>query len=140
MEIDSKDFSSWLLSKGLQKTTIKNYLFYFDKFKPYGGLTQEKVRSFMSSPNHINSNCRGFLRNYRKFLMENYREFGLSESERLEISEIDFPKITGRRKSRMRGRQLFLRLRMMKILQIIMNFTENIICSGSTGMMSLLTL
>ena len=100
MEIDSKDFSSWLLSKGLQKTTIKNYLFYFDKFKPYGGLTQEKVRSFMSSPNHINSNCRGFLRNYRKFLMENYREFGLSESERLEISEIDFPKITGRRKSR----------------------------------------
>ncbi len=99
MKIDLKKFEEWLENKGLKQRTVENYIYYFNKFSSEI-FNQETVSRFLAAKENRNSNARGFLVNYKKFLMINYRELGISQELRLEVSEVELPKITGRIKER----------------------------------------
>ena len=101
MKIPIEKFESWLEAKNLKARTIQEYLYYFNKFLPLGGLTQESVSRFLSIKANRNVVARSFLANYQKFLMRNYKEFGINKDIRIEISEIELPKLTGRAKQRL---------------------------------------
>ena len=100
MKTDLNQFVEWLKNKNLKDRTIENYVYYFNKFT-YDSLNQESISKFLSLKQHRNSIARGFLVNYQKFLMVNYKELGLDQDTRIEISEIELPKITGRTKERL---------------------------------------
>lgn len=99
MKIDLIKFEEYLENKGLKKRSVENYIYYFNKFN-FESFNQESISRFLSIKENRNSNSRGFLVNYQKFLMTNYKELGLSQDQRLEIGEVELPKITGRIKQR----------------------------------------
>ncbi|MFX1590259.1 MAG: tyrosine-type recombinase/integrase [Promethearchaeota archaeon] len=55
----------------------------------------------MSEKSNRNSIARSFLINLQKFLMVNYQELGLTHDQRMDISEVELPKLTGRVKKRL---------------------------------------
>lgn len=65
---EREKFIAWLGSKGLKDTSIKNYLFYYDKFEGSTNLTQLKVTRFINrfQNNHV---VRSFINNYRSFFL-----------------------------------------------------------------------
>lgn len=95
-------FEDWLTNKNLKDQTIRNYLYYFHKFVPYyQSFTQVNVSKFLSEKGNRNINARAFIWNLRKFLMVHYKELGLNQEARIEISEVEIPAQTGRTKQRL---------------------------------------
>ena len=101
MKIPIDKFRNYLLNKNLKNKTVEEYLYYFNRFLIYEAFTQENVGRFLSKKENMNGVSRSFLMNLRKFLMINYREMGLSPDNRLEISEIELPQMSGRTKERL---------------------------------------
>jgi integrase len=98
MRIPIDKFESWLINKGLTNRTIENYIYYFNKYV-YDSFTQETVSSFLSKKGNRNTVAKGFLINFKKFLLVHYKELGL-ENIKADIASVEFPKITGRKKQR----------------------------------------
>jgi len=99
MKIAIDSFESWLRNKNLKERTIEEYLYYFNKFLD-DVFNQETVSRFLANKSHRNIVARSFLINLRKFILVNYKELGFSIDQRLEVSEVELPKITGRAKVR----------------------------------------
>ena len=92
-------FTQWLENKNLKERTIENYVYYYNKFT-FDLYNQETVSKFLSQKSNRNSIGRGFLVNLRKFLMVNYKELDISIDQRLDVSEVELPKLSGRPKQR----------------------------------------
>ncbi len=99
MKISIDSFESWLRNKNLKERTIEEYLYYFNKFLD-NVFDQETVSRFLANKSHRNIVARSFLINLRKFILVNYKELGFTIDQRLEASEVELPKITGRAKKR----------------------------------------
>ena len=99
MNITIGKFENWLINKNLKERTIEEYLYYFNKFQD-NVFDQETVSRFLSNKSNRNVVARSFLVNLRKFIHINYKELGFSVDQRLEASEVELPKITGREKKR----------------------------------------
>ncbi len=99
MNIPIEKFESWLINKNLKERTIDEYLYYFNKFT-YDVFNQETISRFLSSKSNRNVVARSLLINLRKFIMVNYQELGFSIEQRLEASEVELPKMTGRAKKK----------------------------------------
>ncbi len=99
MKISIDSFESWLRNKNLKERTIEEYLYYFNKFLD-NVFNQETVSRFLANKSHRNIVARSFLINLRKFILVNYKELGFTIDQRLEVSEVELPKITGRAKKR----------------------------------------
>lgn len=89
-------FIDFLKNKGLKGRTIDNYLLYLPRLG--NAFTQQSVNRLLASPGNQNTNARSFLLNYQKFLLVNAKEFGLDKGS---ISEVELPKLSGRRKVRL---------------------------------------
>lgn len=100
MKIPLDKFEEWLRNKNLKERTIENYLYYFNKFI-YDIFTQETVSKFLSLKQNRNSVARSFLVNLQRFLLVNYEELGFSREAKINISEVELPKLTGRTKQRL---------------------------------------
>lgn len=100
MNIPLDSFETWLREKNLKERSIENYLYYFNKFT-YLTFDQESVSKFLSFKVNRNSIGRSFLVNFQKFLMVNYKELGITQEARFRISEVELPKLTGRKKERL---------------------------------------
>jgi len=101
MKIPIDNFADWLKNKNLKETTIEEYLYYLNKFMPYDSFSQESINKFLSKKDNRNIVARSLLSNLQKYLTVNYKELGLSRDERMEISEVEMPKISGRPKQKM---------------------------------------
>ena len=99
MNIAIDKFDSWLRNKNLKERTIEEYIYYFNKFRD-NVFNQETVSRFLANKSHRNIVARSLLVNLRKFILVNYKELGFSIDQRLEASEVELPKITGREKKR----------------------------------------
>ena len=91
---DKKNWNGWLQAKGLCANTIKQYNKYFDKFE-FDKLSQPYLIEYIN--NHNNNVARAFLKNLLHFVKTG--EF--PKEVKLLISELDIPKITGRKKFRL---------------------------------------
>lgn len=100
MNIDPNMFVNYLKNKNLKQATIENYMVYFFRFT-WGKYNQESVSKFLSHENNRNLNGRGFLKNFSRFLIINYKELDLTEDDKQDIHEVDIPKMTGRQKQRL---------------------------------------
>lgn len=99
MRVPLSDFENFLKNKNLKDRTIENYLYYFNKFN-YDVFNQETVSRFIAMSSNRNSVARGFLLNLKKFLIMNYKELLISPELKADISDVEFPTITGRTKKR----------------------------------------
>lgn len=99
MLIPLDKFESWLRNKNLKERTIEEYLYYFNKFSD-NAFNQETVSRFLAKKSNRNIVARSFLINLKKYILVNYKELGFTIDQRLEVSEIELPKITGRTKVR----------------------------------------
>lgn len=95
MNISLENFEDWLKNKNLKDRTIENYIYYFNKFT-FDIFTQETVSRFLADKTNRNSIGRSFLVNLQKYLKINYRELGFSQEQRINITEVELPKLTGR--------------------------------------------
>ena len=93
-------FEKWLENKNLKARTIENYIYYFNKFT-FESFDQETTSRFLSVKANRNSIARSFLVNFQKFLKINYKELGFSQESRMNIAEVELPKLTGRVKQRL---------------------------------------
>lgn len=100
MKIALDKFEEWLRNKNLKERTIENYIYYFNKFN-FDSFNQETISRFLSQKPNRNSIGRSFLVNFKKFLLVNYKELGLSQEARVGIAEVELPKLTGRVKERL---------------------------------------
>lgn len=100
MKIPLHKFEEWLINKNLKERTIENYIYYFNKFT-FDVFDQETVSKFISLKSNRNSIARSFLVNFQKYLTVNYKELGLGDDVRLEIGEVELPKLTGRTRQRL---------------------------------------
>ncbi len=83
-------FEEWLVNKQLANRTVENYMYYYFKFaKDHSLLNQESAVRFYSEKNNRNSIGKTFIINFRKFLMENHKEFKLSVVELGDLAEMD---------------------------------------------------
>ncbi len=102
MKIELTNFQDFLENKDLKKSTITKYTYYFFCYMKFGRkFNQEIVNRFLSNRVGKGAAARGFLINFKKFLLLNYREIGLSREERLEVSEVEMPEKSGRTKERL---------------------------------------
>jgi len=101
MKIPIDKFESYLKNKNLKDRTLKNYIYYLNKFQVYDAFSQETISRFLSLPQNRNTVSRGFLVNFKKFLMVNYKELNLSEEQYKDIASIELPQLTGRAKERL---------------------------------------
>lgn len=99
MRIAIESFEMWLKNKNLKERTIENYIYYFNKFT-FDVFNQETVSRFLADKTNRNSIGRSFLVNFQRFLMVNYKELGFSQESRVNIAEVELPKLTGRVKQR----------------------------------------
>lgn len=92
--IDKELWDSWLQAKGLSKGTIGQYDYYFGKFE-FDKLSQSYMVDYI---NRYRTNpARAFLRNLLHYIKTN----DFPKEVKLLISELDIPKITGRKKIRL---------------------------------------
>lgn len=84
-------FRNWLVAKNLKPISIRNYLFYMEKF-PWP-MTQASVDSFLNHYN--NSIARSFIQNFKAYALRHD-----PTGELLEVLKVEVPKITGRKKVR----------------------------------------
>ncbi len=99
MKISLDKFESYLESKNLKGRTIQEYIYYFNKFTS-SSFNQESVAKFLSEKSNRNGIARSFLINLQKFVALNHKELGLSIDQRLDSSEVELPKLSGRKKRR----------------------------------------
>lgn len=99
MNIPSKLFEDWLRNKRLKDYTIKQYLYYLNKFTS-DKFTQGTVAAFLSEKSNDNIVSRSFLKNLRKFLLVNYVALELPPDMKGLVSEVELPEQTGRKKHR----------------------------------------
>ncbi|KKM18912.1 hypothetical protein LCGC14_1660940 [marine sediment metagenome] len=99
MNIPLDTFEQWLVNKNLKERTIENYLYYFNKFNG-SNYDQDGVALFLSKKGNRNTNSRGFLVNFKRFLLTNYQALQISPELKVRISEVELPKLTGRKKMR----------------------------------------
>lgn len=99
MNIPISKFEDYLKNKNLKDRTIEGYIYYFNKFTD-DVFNQETVSRFLSLSPNRNTVGRSFLLNYKKFLLMNHKEFGLTPHVRANIADIELPKLTGRIKQR----------------------------------------
>ncbi len=97
MKISLDKFEDWLRNKNLKDRTVENYIYYFNKFI-YDVFTQETVSRFLADKTNRNSVGRSFLINLQRYLKVNYEELGFSMENRVRISEVELPSLTGRPK------------------------------------------
>ena len=91
--LDETLWTSWLQAKGLSKGTIEQYNHYFRKFE-FDKLSQSYLIEFI---NRFHNNvARAFLKNLLHFVKTN----DFPKEIKYLISEIEIPKITGRKKVR----------------------------------------
>ena len=100
MKISIDKFEEWLLNKNLKPRTVENYIYYFNKFT-YDAFNQETISKFLSLKANRNSIARSFLINLKKFLSVNYKELGISLDNKIIISDVELPKLSGRTKERL---------------------------------------
>src|SRR3990167_7931391 len=93
-------FENWLRNKNLREPTIEYYIYYFCKFPLSNGFNQESVNQFLSKKENRNNKCRSFLNNLKRFLIINHKELEISKDLRMDIMEVELPKLTGRSKTR----------------------------------------
>jgi len=99
MNIPLDKFENWLVNKNLKPRTVENYLYYFNKFT-YQVFDQESISRFLSVKSNRNDVARGFLVNYKKFLLVNYVEMGISLELKSNIASVELPILSGRKKQR----------------------------------------
>lgn len=100
MKIPIDKFVDWLKLKNLKDRSIKNYVYYMNKFSIYDRFNQESISRFLSSPQNRNTVSRGFIVNYRKFLMVNAKELGIDDNYYKEIATVELPRLTGRKEKK----------------------------------------
>ncbi len=93
-------FEDWLTNKGLKERSIKNYIYYFNKFRDHK-FTQESVSRFLSDKSNRNTIARAFLINFKECLLINSNELEIDPYYYKEINDVFLPKITGRSKTRL---------------------------------------
>lgn len=93
-------FEEWLKNKNLKERTIENYIYYFNKFT-FDSFDQETISRFLSKKQNRNNIARSFLINFKRFLLVNYEELGLSQESRVKIAEVELPRLTGRTRQRL---------------------------------------
>lgn len=99
MKVPLDKFENWLVNKNLKPRTVENYLYYFNKFtSPV--YDQESVSRFLAMAPNRNSISRSFLLNYRKFLLVNSDELGISAELKNKIADVELPGLSGRAKQR----------------------------------------
>lgn len=99
MKVPLDKFENWLINKNLKPRTVENYLYYFNKFTSEV-FDQESVSRFLSLAPNRNSISRSFLLNYKKFLLVNYEELGISPELKSKIASVELPGLSGRAKQR----------------------------------------
>lgn len=95
-KVSAIDFEKWLENKNLKERTIRDYIYQFNRFYKYGKYNQESVNRFLSEGGKVRTVPRAFLLNFQKFLVLNYKQLGLTNDDRLDISEVELPSQTGR--------------------------------------------
>ncbi len=99
MKVPLDKFENWLVNKNLKPRTVENYLYYFNKFtSPV--YDQESVSRFLALAPNRNSISRSFLLNYKKFLLVNSDELGISPELKSRIADVELPGLSGRAKQR----------------------------------------
>lgn len=99
---ESSKFIDFLNREGKSKETIRTYLVYCHKFKlGFDSFKQATVNTFIDSPYNNNMPAKAFLLAYKRFLLLNKIELGLSPQEIDEIERTNIPKILARPKSRL---------------------------------------
>lgn len=91
-----KIFEDWLKNKNLKPRSIKNYLYYYTRFK-YPKFNQETVSLFLSESPHRNSIAKAFLVNMKECLLRNYKALNIDPDYYKEIVEVYLPKVSGRK-------------------------------------------
>lgn len=97
VNININTFEDYLINKNLKKKTIEDYLYYFTRFAVNKKFNQQTVSKFLSEKTQRNPTARSLIKNLQKFLIMNYKELNLTTEERLEISEVEVPILTGRK-------------------------------------------
>ncbi len=99
MKVPLDKFENWLVNKNLKPRTVENYVYYLNKFtSPI--YNQESVLKFLSLASNRNSVSRSFLLNYKKFLLVNSDELGISRELKSKILDVELPRLSGRVKQR----------------------------------------
>lgn len=99
MNIPLNKFENWLVNKNLKARTVENYLYYFNKFTAET-FDQESISRFLSIKSNRNDVARGFLVNYKKFLLVNHVELGISKDLKSNIATVELPVLSGRSRKR----------------------------------------
>lgn len=91
--IDKSKFIQWMAAKGLSTATKNKYSYHFDRF-PAESFTQHSVNDYLSQPENTNPNCRAFISNLRKFLIQEFPDDSV-------YYKITLPQRSGRRKTKL---------------------------------------
>jgi len=89
-------FEQWLLNKGLKERSIKNYVYYFNRFN-HKRFNQEAVSRFLSEKGHRNTIARSMLINLKECMSRNHKELKIDPYYYKEINDVYLPSITGRK-------------------------------------------
>lgn len=114
MEEKKSRFEAFLKSKNLSSRTLGNYITYYNKFQMFSAVNQECINFFLSDPKNQNTNSRGFLRHYLKFLLSE----DIPGDQKQTIALIEIPKATARRKVRVTK---WLTLEQIQALESVMH-------------------
>lgn len=93
-------FDQWLRNKSLKDRSISNYFYYFNRFR-YPRFNQESVSRFLADGAHRNTISRAFIKNLKECMLRNHAELGIDPHYYKEISDVYFPGMSGRKKSRL---------------------------------------
>ncbi len=99
MKIPLDKFENYLINKNLKPRSVKNYVYYFNKFSGES-FSQEGIARFLSDKANRNSNSRSFLRNLKRFLLLHHKELQLTDDIKAEIYSVELPQLTGRTKKK----------------------------------------
>lgn len=97
MRIPITLFENYLKNKGLKKRSIKNYIYYFNRFS-YDRFNQESLSKFLSESSNRNSIGRSFLVHLKRFLIVNKVELKIDQEYYHQIIETELPIFSGRKK------------------------------------------
>jgi len=92
--VTQETFRIWLYNRGLGERTIKEYLYYFNRFT-YPKFNQESVGRFLVDVKGTPSG-RGFITNYKTFLIKNHKELEIDDDDYSDIVEVEMVR-TGRK-------------------------------------------
>ncbi len=94
-------FEDWLRGmKGLSERSIKEYLYYYDKFGDHKNMHQDGVDKFLSKKNQ-SSPVKAFITNYRAFLLRHKEDLGLDGIEEKAIRDIEILRQTGSKEKKL---------------------------------------